>query len=254
MAELYLTAFLKALILPPGGLLLLWLLGLILLRRRPFIGRLLLWGGLVLAYLVSTPLVSGILVQQVQTHPALTVDEINRSSAQAIVVLSAERYREAPEYGGRDTVGNLTLVRIRYAAHLHRQTGLPIVVSGGHVIDRDGDSLARVMADSLRDDFGITDVWLENQSHNTAENARHSQQLLAGQGIEHVFLVSHAIHLPRAVSAFEQAGLQVTPAPTRLSRRDEFSYLHLLPTPGSLAGSYLALHELIGRVWYAIRY
>jgi uncharacterized SAM-binding protein YcdF (DUF218 family) len=254
MTELYITAFLKALILPPGGLLLLWMLGLILLRRHALLGRSLLWGGFILAYFVSTPLISGMLVQQLQSYDALDEQAIVQSPARAIVVLAAERYRNAPEYGGRDTVGNLTLARIRYAAYLHRRTGLPILVSGGHVFDPDGDSLAEVMADSLRRDFGIGGTWIEGRSRNTAENARFSQELLAARGIDHVLLVTHAIHMPRAVPAFEQAGLHVTPAPTRLARHDDFDFLQLLPTPGSLAGSYFALHELIGRAWYAVRY
>ncbi len=188
-----------------------------------------------------------------QTFPALTPAEIRDAPAQAIVVLSAERYRNAPEYGV-DTVGNHTLVRIRYAAFLHRETGLPVLVSGGHVFDREGDSLARVMADSLLQDFGIDSVWLEDQSRNTAENASLSHALLQEKGVETVFLVTHAIHMPRAVAAFERSGLEVIPAPTRFHRFHEGSQaLLLLPNAGAVVDSYMALHELVGRLWYALR-
>lgn len=256
MTELYLGYLLKSLILPPGGLLLLWLAGLLLLRRHAVPGRLLLWGGLVVAYLLCTPLVSGLLLQRLQTFPALSAVEIERAAAGAIVVLSAERYRDAPEYGV-DTVGDHTLARVRYAAHLHRLTGLPVLVSGGHVLDREGDSLARVMADSLLQDFGIDidAVWLEDQSRNTAENARFSRALLERRGIDNVFLVTHAVHMPRAVEAFGRTGLQVIPAPTRFHRfREGDGVLLLLPSAGAVVGSYMALHEIGGRLWYALRH
>jgi hypothetical protein len=49
---------------------------------------------------------------------------------QAIVILGARSYAAAPEYRG-DTVAAATLARMRWGARLHRQTGLPIMVSGG---------------------------------------------------------------------------------------------------------------------------
>ena len=251
MIEIYLGYLLKSLLLPPGCFLLLWLFGLLLLRRHAIAGHCLLWTGLVLAWLLSTPLVSGLLQQQLQTWPALTAAEARAAPAQAIVVLSAERYRDAPEYGG-DTAGNHTLTRIRYAAHLHRETGLPILASGGHVFDPEGDSLARVMADSLIQDFGVDldAVWIEDRSRNTAENARFSAELLQAKGAGRVLLVTHAIHMPRAVAAFRQTGIEVIPAPTRFHRfREGNRLMSLLPNAGAIAESYMALHEYAGRLW-----
>jgi uncharacterized SAM-binding protein YcdF (DUF218 family) len=252
--ELYFTKFLKSLVFPPGGLLLLWLIGLILLKRNARLARGVLWGGLVIAYLLSTPLFSTLLLETVETYPALTRAQIEQSPARAIVVLSAGRYHDAAEYGGDDTVGDNTLVRIRYGAYLQRLTGLPMLVSGGHVLDSEGDSLAEVMARSLREDFGIKEVWLEDESRNTEENARFSQALLAQKGIDHVFLVTQAFHMPRAVAIFEQMGLKVTPAPTQFDSVTGVSLFDLLPDAGAVEDSYYALHELVGRLWYAVRY
>lgn len=253
MLELYITNFIKSVVFPPGGILLLLLLGLLLLKSRPVMAKRVLWSGLVFAYLFSTPLLSGLLIQQTQTFPALTEKEIKQASAQAIVVLSASRYKNAPEYGA-DTVGNNTLARLRYGVYLHRQTGLPMLVSGGHVIDRDGDSLAQVMANSLRDDFQIENVWLEDKSRTTAENASLSKQLLAVKNIETVFLVTHASHMPRAVSIFERQGLQVIAAPTRFYEMPDNWFLLLLPNAGAMTDSYVGLHELVGQFWYKLHY
>lgn len=253
MIELYLTNILKSLIFPPGGLLLLWLIGLLLLRRHARLGRWVLGGGLLSAYLLSTPFISGVLVQSLQSYPALTPAQLQGTSAQAIVVLSAGRYKDAPEYGG-DTVGNHTLARIRYAAFLQRETGLPVLVSGGHVFDKTGDSLAEVMARSLRQDFHVDTVWLEDKSRTTAENARFSQALLQARGIDRVLLVTHAVHMPRAVAIFEQTGLEVVPAPTRFHQAEGHWLLALLPRADALVDAYMALHEALGRLWYRLRY
>ncbi len=50
------------------------------------------------------------------------------------MVLGGGRYRDAPEYGN-DTVGEYTLVRLRYAAKLHRETGFPLLVTGGRPME-----------------------------------------------------------------------------------------------------------------------
>lgn len=253
MIELFVTNALKSLIFPPGGLWLLLLLGLLFLTRHPRVARPMLWCVLLVGYLISTPLVSGILSRSLQDYPALTAEAIQTSPAQAIVVLSAGRYLNAPEYAG-DTVGDHSLVRIRYGAYLHRQTGLPILVTGGHVLNREGESLAAVMARALSEEFAVHTVWQEDQSRTTAENARLSQKILAERGIDTVFLVSHAEHMPRAVTVFQQAGLQVIPAPTKFSVSSGHWAFSLLPSASAIIYSKSAIHEWVGRFWYAIRH
>ena len=258
--ELLITNVLQNLIFPPGIFLLLLLLGLLLLRFRPVLAQLLLWLSLITGYLLSTSYIAGVLLQQLQEYPALKPDQITaqvkHSHAQAIVVLSSNSYKNAPEYG-RDTVGDATLERVRYGAYLYRQTGLPLVVSGGHVLDTKGESLAAVMAETLQHDFGVKQVWLEERSRTTAENAIYTQQLLKEKGIDTVLLVTHSYHMPRAVAIFEKSGLKVIPAPTVLKvERDsgEPRFLLWLPNAAAMEESFIALHELVGRMWYRIRY
>lgn len=253
MFELFVANVLKSLVFPPGGIFLLLLFGLLLLKRKAPFAKFLLWFGLMAGYSFSTPLVSGALLHSLQVYPALTENELRNIQAGAIVVLSAGRVKNAPEYGG-DTVDSRSLLRVRYGARLHRLTGLPVVVSGGHVLDRDGDSLAKVMADSLRDDFHINNVWLEEKSRTTAENAKFTSILLREKNINTVLLVTHSVHMPRAFDIFSQHGINVIPAPTRIVDLGERWFLMLLPSTNAMVGSYMALHEIVGRLWYKIRY
>lgn len=152
-------------------------------------------------------------------------------------------YLGAPEYGG-DTVGHITLERIRYGIHLQRQTDLPILVTGGSPFG--GRPEADTMAESGKLDFGGTVRWIENNSRDTAENAAFSAPLLKGAGISRIALISQAWHLPRARSHFEQAGIEVIPAPTGFHAATDVALEHLLPQAAALSVSARAIMERLG--------
>lgn len=195
-----------------------------------------------------------LLVSALETYPAVTPAALLEQEAQAIVVLTGGNYT-GPEYG-RVAPGGDALPRLHYAVFLHRQTGLPIVISGGIPDDGRGISLARAMADSLRQEYGITGVILEEQARTTADHARFLPAILDAQGIKRVAIVSHAWHLPRAIAVFRGAGMDVIAAPTQfiLGRNNESWLTLFLPSPAAMGLLYIALHEWVGRVWYEIRY
>lgn len=192
---------------------------------------------------------------QIEIHPALNASEIGKHGAGAIIILSGDRETDAQEYGG-DTVGKNTLLRCRYGAFLARKSGLPILVSGGFILDKDGASLAQVMAELLTDDFQAGEVWLEDRSTTTRENALYSARILTGKKIDTAYLVTQAGHMPRSVDAFEKTGLKVIPAPTAFKSggEDLFRFRDLLPSANAMNTSSFALHEIVGALWYKIRY
>lgn len=242
-----LTNLLAAFLLPPANGLLLVGLGWWLVRRRPRLGRALMAGGVLLIAVLSLPAVGNALLSGLEGEP---LDIAQAKPAQAIVVLGGGRYRDAPEYGG-DTVSEASLPRLRYAAKLYRQTGLPLLVTGGRP-DGAGLSEAEAMRRVLTEELGVSVRWCEEASDNTRENANYSAALLGRDGITRVLLVTHAWHMPRARLAFEAAGLAVTPAPT-LFQRGAQTPLDFLPQADGLARSRQALHEWIGLLWYRLR-
>ncbi len=251
--EPLLLAGIKALILPPGVIILVALLGFLISGRRPLLGTVLVVLSVLTLYILSISAISRPLVSSLETYPALPQVLDAAGGPQAIVVLGGGRYSDAPEYGG-DTVGTDALERLRYAVYLKKKTGLPILVTGGK-LDDDDQSEARLMNDALRDIFRAEAKWQEGESRNTRENAIKSRAILKDAGVEHVYLVTHAIHMPRAVEAFEVVGFTVTPAPTMFAAQDRPPHpvLDWLPDAGSLAQSRDALHESIGQWWYRLR-
>jgi uncharacterized SAM-binding protein YcdF (DUF218 family) len=223
-----------ALLLPPTGPLLLAALGIGLAatgksRRWRHGGLWLAAGAIGALFALSLPVVSHELMAPLQRMPAATPETI--AQTQAIVVLG----------GGRNT-----LERLRYAAHLARQTGLPLLVTGG--APQGGRPEGDIMAETLRDDFATPVRWIENKSLDTAENAAYSAPLLKAAGIRRIALVSHAWHLPRAVPLFERAGFTVLPAPTGFDALPPSPWARWRPSSQELDTSTLALNEYLGRL------
>lgn len=243
-------ALLESLLFPPGVIVLIAALGLLLLRTRPRIGKWLIGGAFGLLYIISLPVIATAAMSGLQTHPALTPEAIKRSGAQAIVVLAGGRYERAPEYGG-DTISSFTLERLRYGVHLQRETHLPLVLSGGSVYD---NPLAEsvLMKEVATGDFAVP-VWLtEERSRTTFENARYTAAELRKHGITRILLVTHAWHMPRAMWSFEKAGLHVVAAPTGFATIDLKKASSWLPSANALACVRYALHESLGLLWYRI--
>ncbi len=234
-----------ALLLPPGnGLFLLLLAG--FFRKRRWAFGVAAVGGLLLL-LQSLPIVSGALLQTLESRAGGVPDSPGR--AQAIVILGSGLLRDAPDYGG-DTANERTLVRTRYGARLAERWQMPVLVSGGRPAGA-SRSEAAVMAEILEGEFGVPVRWREELSRDTADNARFSAVMLKAAGISRIVLVTQAFHMPRAVALFEAAGLQVVAAPTgfRAGVDGPAEWFDFVPGASALHNTYYALHEWLGIAW-----
>jgi len=254
-----LNAIPRELILPPANLFLLILLGLGLWRRWPRTGRILAGTGLAALAFLSSNAGARLFVAPLERMTA-PLQAPEQAGAQAIVVLAAGRLRAAPEYGGEDIPDYVALARLRYAAHLQRRTGLPLLVSGGQGANagrlgakQDVAPLADAMAVALREDFGVPVKWVEARSRDTFENAQFSAALLRAGGVKRVLLVTDAMHMPRSRPVFERAGLEVVEAPTVFFGKQPLSVAAWLPSAEGMRRSWYAIYEWIGLGWYKLR-
>ena len=242
------TNTLAAWLIPPGCLLLLAGWGLLHMRKHPKSGKTVATLALVALWVLSTPWISRTLLQALESQPT---DPLRALPAQAIVVLGGGKYHAAPEYGA-DTVSESTLVRLRYAAFLHRQTGKPVLVSGGSP-EGSPISEAQTMKSVLENEFKIPVAWTEAASNNTLENARASRAMLAPLDINRVYLVTHAWHMPRSQWIFAQAGFDVVPAPTKFATSFGLTPRDFMPQADALRDSSYFFHEIIGLAWYRLK-
>ncbi len=253
IALFWLKKLVSVLILPPLMPYALILLGLLMGRRKPRTGRTLVWAGLVSGLLLITPMSVSLLLEPLEPRQPLSLSAA--ADAQAIVILGGGRMSKAPEYGG-DTVNRLTLERLRYGARLARQTGLPILVSGGAPSGEIPEAI--LMKRSLEEDFGVRVRWTEPSSLDTRQNARYSADQLRTTGVTRIVLVTHAAHMRRAQAEFEAAGLQVSVAPTAwlgprpFQKADEDEVLPNLPNANSAYAAWFAVHEWVGLLAYRL--
>lgn len=222
-----------ALLLPPFSLMMLVCCGLWFSRRSLVYLALLLW------YLLSIPAVAFWLNQSL--FPPVTTPAAVRQ-VDAIVVLGGGS-QWAAEYADTE-LGAASLMRLRYAAWLARQTGKPLLLSGG--APEGGPAEAVLMAKTLARDGQPAARWQESRSINTQQNAAYGAAILKAAGVRRIALVSSAWHLRRASRAFEQQGLLVLPAPTGVPRTGRIWLLNWLPASSAIQESRVALREWLG--------
>lgn len=221
------------------------------LRR---VGWLLLLAGIISLYVLSTPLITPIILAQSEQYPHFSLAASKELDPQAIVVLGSGRNLNAPEYDG-ETVNQETLARLHYANQLQRQTGLPIISSGGRVAQV-GQPLSAHMQRILQRDYKAVAPWIEDESIATYEAAIFNFDLLNEKGIQRIILVTHAWHIARAVEAFSKVGFTVVPAPMGYwEKRGSYSALRAwFPDIHALHANSVAIEETIVRIWYRYLY
>jgi uncharacterized SAM-binding protein YcdF (DUF218 family) len=241
----------KGLLLPPGSLMLVFGVGVVVGRWRPRLRNWLCGGSMAVLYLLSTGVGSWLIGRPLELlEPTLDASQA-KSRAQAIVVLSASRIKRSPEYGGQNIPDFIALERMTYGAYLARLSGLPLLVSGGLIShDPKDEPLAPTMTRLFNSAFGLQVRWTESHSGTTAQNASLSAAMLKRDGVTRIILVTNAMHMRRARIAFEREGLEVIPGPTFYVTAPGFEPLDLVPTAENLRRSYYAVYEWLGLVRY----
>jgi uncharacterized SAM-binding protein YcdF (DUF218 family) len=249
--------FAAALLLPPVPLLLLVLVGARLLLPRRGLGWLVILASVALLWLSACTGAAQLLSHALlPPPPALSFDRIRELRAEAtakkplaIVVLGAGSEPFAPEYG----VSSLqppSLERLRYGIWLAGQTGAPLAFSGGVGWAQQGaTSEARIAAKIAAEEFGRPIRWVEEDSRDTRENAARTIALLKPAGIQHIILVTHGYHMPRALRAFSEAArsaMQIEAAPMGLARGLDAPALEWLPSSKGFRDVRQLLRELVG--------
>lgn len=238
---------LQALVLPPGGLIVLALLGLWLAWRDWRFGKSIVAVALAALWLLATPAVSDLLRGRLEAmHPPIAVERV--PAADAIVVLGGGI--DPPT--SRNPSPNLGAAADRYwhAYRLWRAGKAPeILISGGARPWRDAGSSEAEAAVALLTDLGVPAgrIILEPASLDTRQNAELSATLLRARGADRILLVTSALHMQRARKHFDSTGLEVLTVPTDHEVGDDpRSLLRWLPDTGALDGSRRALKEMLG--------
>ena len=231
---------LDILLYPPAINILLLLLAMLLWRHRKTAFSLILLS--VLSLLVfSMPITSHKLALILEKHPAIPPSQLSQINADAIVLLGGGMVPHADEYDASSVIKN-ALTRLRYAAFLQAQTGLPLITTGGDLTNA-GISEAETMRNILATEFNIVQVRAETGSRTTYENAVNTASILLQQHIQRILLVTSSLHMNRSVRLFSEQGLDVIAAPTDLYSDHYIDWRYYFPTGDGLKDSRSVLHE-----------
>lgn len=138
------------------------------------------------------------------------------------------------------------------AIALWKRTGGTLVFCGGPDETR-GESLAGVMR-RVALDMGVPDaaIRVSGRSLNTREDLLQARPLLEG-GDGPLWLVTSALHMPRALGVASRLGLPVQPFPVDYRQIHGLTWHAWLPNNGTPPRVAAALHELVGRAVYRLR-
>ncbi|MGF1547496.1 MAG: YdcF family protein [Thiotrichales bacterium] len=253
MSEVYLTRLVELLLLPPGGVVTLGVLALLMFgagARRAAAG---LWVlGVALLWLSSTPWFAFLLLDPLQDrYPTLAQVP---ADADSIIVLGGVSAAGATEFGTPGTLIDHGLMRARYAGYLARATGLPVITTGGDFGGREPSEALLAQA-FLQRELGVATVYAETASQTTHENALYARDILTAKGLRRPLVVTQYWHMPRAMRSFESLGIEAIAAPVaRVTRSSmERGAWQWLPQLDALRHTRFALHEWLGQGWYSIR-
>jgi len=252
MTGFELRRLVEAIMLPPGNILLLTALALVVVGITQRCRVRFLYFLMSLLWLISTPWFAFQIMDSLQ-RPFSPLLEIPRD-ADVIVLLSGGHYESANEFGVDAMPSGPALERAHYSAWLARKTGLPIIVSGGSVTPEE-KSEASILGTVLRDQLGIETVLEEKKSKNTEENAKFTKVLMREHGFKKALLVTHYWHMSRAINWFHYQGVEAYTAPTARYAKGptERMIWQWVPQAKSLNYLSVALHEYLGVLHYRYR-
>ncbi|WP_150267865.1 YdcF family protein [Paenibacillus tepidiphilus] len=241
---IYVIKFIYSFVLPPGLFVVLLLgIGVWLWRgsRRPAIALLTV---ALLLYLSSISLVAAPLVGSLERR----YEQPSALDGDVIVVLGGGASSGTPDLDGQGNLYGSAANRLLTAARLYRESGLPILFSGGQVFSDSGNEadIARRQLIGL----GVPEsaILAENRSLNTELNAQYTAELMEAEGFSRPVLVTSAFHMPRAMKHFTAAGLSPQAYPTDyLDSRGTAIYPgKFTPSGDALSTTATALKEYLG--------
>lgn len=125
-----------------------------------------------------------------------------------IVILGGGATSGTPDLDGQGNMSGPAANRLLAAARLYRETGLPIIFSGGQVFADSGNEADIARRQLIGLGIPAEDILPESRSLNTEQNAVNTAKLMQEHGLSRPVLVTSGFHMPRSMVQFEHAGLK----------------------------------------------
>ena len=104
--------------------------------------------------------------------------------------------------------------------------------------------------------FGVPEesILLTDNVQNTDQEAKSVKKLLNSNDAK-VILVTSVFHMPRAKKVFEASNIKVIPfAVDFINSHQKLTFMSFIPSAGALSGTSFFVREMIGRLYYNLKY
>lgn len=175
-----------------------------------------------------------------------------KAAGDVVVVLCGGFRGGGRPFSASERLASGTLERADAAFKLYKETGLPLLISGGAPFSESPE--AEAVAAYLKE-LGVPEnrIIKEERSRDTQENARFSLKICGEKGYKKIILLTSAYHMPRAVLLFRKAGTaEIIPFPVARRTGGARFYADYLPGGGLEARQ--ALNEYLGILYYRLYY
>ena len=202
----------------------------------------------------SLPIFSNKLITYLENGYILS-DASSAKTADAIVVLSG-MVRTINGKNGLSYEWGEASDRIFAGIELIKKNKAPIMVLTGGKLPW---SVGKPEGEYLRDvaiKYGVPNknILLTENVENTDQEAKAVGKLL-NKTSPKIILVTSAFHMPRAQKVFEAVGINIEPfAVDFLSGADKYTIMNFIPSAGALNQTSFFIRELIGRLYYNLKY
>tara|TARA_B110000977_G_scaffold153808_1_gene195427 strand:+ start:27 stop:767 length:741 start_codon:yes stop_codon:yes gene_type:complete len=202
----------------------------------------------------SLPIFSNKLISYLENEYILS-DASSAETADAIVVLSG-MVRTINGKNGFSYEWGEASDRIFAGIELIKKNKAPIMILTGGKLPW---SVGKPEGEYLRDvaiKYGVPNknILLTENVENTDQEAKAVAKLL-NRVSPKIILVTSAFHMPRAQKVFEAAGIITEPfAVDFLSGADKSTITNFIPSAGALNQTSFFIKELIGRLYYNLKY
>jgi uncharacterized SAM-binding protein YcdF (DUF218 family) len=230
-----------------------WLLlfgSLFFFRKKRRLFAYLLIGALAWLLLASTPPLPRFLLRSLEwKYEPLLTPPVDTTRQTHILVLGGGHVSD-DRLPATDQLSEPALKRLIEGIRLHRQLPGSKLILSGYARKGIPQSHAEVMAEAAgllgvasEDMAVITTPW------NTMFEAIDYHKEYGDH--QPLILVTSAIHMPRAMMHFQQAGLSPIPAPTNYSIKEDDlpDGIKILPSSSNLTKMNKAIHEYVGMFW-----
>ena len=208
---------------------------------------------IVILLVSSPPIVSNKLIAYLENDYAL-LDSSTIQNSDAIVVLSGMLKTVKSKNDFKYEFGE-AVDRILAGIELYKNNKAPILIlTRGKLPWSLGEPEGEILRDfAIKYNVSPKDILLTENVENTDQEAKSVNKILKSK--DNIILVTSAFHMPRAQKVFEAANFNVVPYPVDFqSSVKKVTFMDFIPSANSFNRTSHFVREIIGRLYYSLKY